>query len=165
MFMFPPIALHTTVPETFWSWPSMVTFVPPPLGAAVALADAVPDALVADEVVELSDFLLSDEHPDRPAMTIAAPPTATTNPRFTTVLLCLCRDPSRSANHLGQYGAPLTCGHAIERKICLCTTYASTANPIAVALQRQQDTLMANVPEVRKLGLAVLNPSAVPVMS
>jgi hypothetical protein len=29
----------------------------------------------------------------------------------------------------------------------------------------QQDTLMANVPEVRKLGLSVLKPSAVPLMS
>jgi TctA family transporter len=32
---------------------------------------------------------LSLEHPDRPATTIAAPPMATTNPRFTNVLLCV----------------------------------------------------------------------------
>jgi hypothetical protein len=63
--------------------------VPLPLGAAVALADAVPDALLDEELV-LSDFLSSDEQPDRPAMTIAAPPTATTKPRFTSVLLCVC---------------------------------------------------------------------------
>ena len=37
----------------------------------------------------------------------------------------------------------------------------SSVSPFAV----QQDTLMANVPEVRKLGLAVSKPSAVPVMS
>jgi haloalkane dehalogenase len=61
--------------------------VPPPLGAAVALTDAVPGALDAVEEPELSDFFSPDEQPDRPAMTIAAPPTATTNPRFTTVLL------------------------------------------------------------------------------
>jgi hypothetical protein len=66
----------------------MVTLVPPPLGAAVALADALPDALLSDDELELSDFL-SDEQPDRPAMTIAAPPMATTNPRFTSVLLCV----------------------------------------------------------------------------
>jgi hypothetical protein len=61
--------------------------VPPPLGAAVALADAVLDALLDADELELADFL-SDEQPDRPAMTIAAPPMATTNPRFTSVLLC-----------------------------------------------------------------------------
>src|SRR6185295_14325659 len=87
MFMFPPMALQTTVPATFWSWPSIMTLVPPPLGAAVALTDAVPGALEAVEEPELSDFFSPDEQPDRPAMTIAAPPTATTNPRFTTVLL------------------------------------------------------------------------------
>jgi hypothetical protein len=61
--------------------------VPPPLGAAVALADAVPAALDdADDELVLSDFF-AVEQPDRPAMTIAAPPTATTKPRFTSVLL------------------------------------------------------------------------------
>jgi hypothetical protein len=64
-----------------------VTLVPPPLGAAVALADALLDALLSFDEVELSDFL-SDEQPDKPATTIAAPPRATTNPRFTSVLLC-----------------------------------------------------------------------------
>jgi len=37
--------VQTTVPETFWSLPSIVTLVPPPLGAADALTEAVPDAL------------------------------------------------------------------------------------------------------------------------
>jgi hypothetical protein len=64
-----------------------VTLVPLPLGPAVALADAVSDALLDADELELSDFL-SDEQPDRPATTIAAPPMATTNPRFTSVLLC-----------------------------------------------------------------------------
>jgi hypothetical protein len=73
----------------------MVTLVPP--GAAVALADAVSDAdadadadaeLELSELAELDDDDLSpDEQPDRPAMRIAAPPTATSNPRFTGVLL------------------------------------------------------------------------------
>jgi hypothetical protein len=73
----------------------MVTLVPP--GAAVALADAVSDAdadaeadaeLELSELAELGDDDLSpDEQPDRPAMTIAAPPTATSNPCFTGVLL------------------------------------------------------------------------------
>jgi hypothetical protein len=40
-------------------------------------------------VAGLSDFFSSDEQPDKPAMTIAAPLTATMNPRFTTVLLCV----------------------------------------------------------------------------
>jgi hypothetical protein len=60
MFMFPPIALQTTVPATFWSLPSMVTLVPLPLGAAVALADAVPVALddaADDDELELLDLL------------------------------------------------------------------------------------------------------------
>jgi hypothetical protein len=104
MFMFPPIAVQTTVPETFWSLPSIVTLVPPPLGAADALTEAVPDALVAVELPLLSDFLSFDEQPDRPAMTLAAPPTATTNPRFTTGSPLFCCDPSRSAEHPGQYG-------------------------------------------------------------
>ena len=87
MFMLPPIALHTTVPDTVWSWPSTLTLAPP-LGAAVALA--VPASVVASaDVAGLSDFLLSDEQPDRPATTIAAPPTATKNSRLTTVLLCV----------------------------------------------------------------------------
>ncbi|WP_232020155.1 hypothetical protein [Mycolicibacterium hassiacum] len=41
-----------------------------------------------DEVVVLSESdLSSEEHPDSPAITIAAPPTAAMNPRFTTGLL------------------------------------------------------------------------------
>jgi hypothetical protein len=71
----------------------MVTFVPP--GAAVALADAVAEAdsdaelELSDELAELEDVddLSPEEHPDRPAMTIAALPTATSNPCFTGVLL------------------------------------------------------------------------------
>ena len=88
MFMFPPIALHMTVPWTFWSWPSMETLVAP--GAAVALTDALAVAeleLLAE--LDVLEDLLFDEQPDSPATTIAAPPMATTNPRFTTVLLLL----------------------------------------------------------------------------
>jgi hypothetical protein len=70
----------------------MVTLVPLPLGADDALADD--DALeLSDELDELDDgdALSPDEQPDRPAMTIAAPPTATRTPRFTTALLLLVR--------------------------------------------------------------------------
>jgi len=73
--MFPPIVLHTTVPWTAWSLPSIVTVVLPCADAAYDVEPLV------------SAFLSPDEQPDRPAITIAAPPTATTNPRFTTVLL------------------------------------------------------------------------------
>jgi hypothetical protein len=94
------------------------------VGAADALADAlaVLDALdAADELLLLlSVFLSPDEQPDRPAMTIAAPPTATTNPRFTTVLLCVCviRQDRRiiPASMVAQFNADM----AIWRKICLC---------------------------------------------
>ena len=94
MFMFPPIAVQTVVPEMAWSLPSMLSLVPPPVGADVALADAVadavPDALDAADELVLSVFFAPDEQPERPAMTIAAPPMATTNPRFTSVLVCVC---------------------------------------------------------------------------
>jgi hypothetical protein len=101
MFMLPPIALHTTVPDTVWSWPSTLTLAPPTLGAAVALvipasplgaavALAVPASVVAfADVAGLSDLLSSDEQPDSPATTIAAAPMATKNSRFTTVLPCV----------------------------------------------------------------------------
>jgi hypothetical protein len=66
----------------------METLVPP--GAEVAPADALAVAALEllPELDELVD-LLFDEQPDRPATTIAAPPTATSNPRFTAVLLLL----------------------------------------------------------------------------
>jgi hypothetical protein len=86
----------------------MVTFVPP--GAAAALDDADELELELELALEAlddgSDFF-SDEQPETPAIRIAAPPTATSNPRFTTVLLLFCA-PSRSAGHLQQYGALLT---------------------------------------------------------
>jgi len=67
----------------------METLVPP--GAEVAPADAL--AVAEFELPELDELvdLLFDEQPDRPATTIAAPHTATSNPRFTTVLLFLVR--------------------------------------------------------------------------
>jgi hypothetical protein len=79
---------HTGVPLSAWSAPSMVSLVSPPLGAAEALDDSEADEL-ALELAELdvSVFLSPDEHPDNPAIRIAAPPTATSNPRFTPVLL------------------------------------------------------------------------------
>ena len=71
MLVLPPMSLHTTVPSTAWSLPSIVTVV-------------LPSAEAADDVSpEVSDFLSLEEQPDRPAMTIAAPPRATTISRFT----------------------------------------------------------------------------------
>ncbi len=73
MLVLPPISEQTTVPSTAWSWPSIVTVL-------------LPSAAAADDVSPVvSDFSSPDEQPDRPAMTIAAPPTATTIPRFTKV--------------------------------------------------------------------------------
>jgi hypothetical protein len=84
--------------------PSIVTLVPP-LGAAVALADPVSDAaLELFELDELDDDDLSfEEQPDRLATTIAAPPTATSNPRFTPFSFGK-RDQSRSTDRLEYYG-------------------------------------------------------------
>jgi hypothetical protein len=85
----------------------------------VALADAVPDALDdADEPV-LSDFL-PDEQPDRPAMTIAAPPTATTKPRFTSVLLCVCVTRQERRIIPSSMVGACNVDMAIWRKICVC---------------------------------------------
>jgi hypothetical protein len=113
MFMFPPMAAHTTLPLTSWSWPSIVTLVPP-LGAAVALADPVSEAAEVSELSALGelsdDFLSSDEQPDRLAMTIAAPPTATSNPRFTTSPFGN-RDRSRSTDRPEYYGVLVGPGH------------------------------------------------------
>src|SRR3954464_13527120 len=87
MLTFSPIVLQTTVPCTAWSLPSIVTVL-------------LPSAEAADDVSPLVSDFFSDEQPDRPAITIAAPPMATTNPRFTSVLLICCRGPSRSADRL-----------------------------------------------------------------
>lgn len=61
----------------------------------VAPASALADVLADDELAAEDDFedddavedLSPDEQPDRPAITIAVPPTATNNPSFTIVLL------------------------------------------------------------------------------
>jgi hypothetical protein len=53
-----------------------------------APADADPE--LADEFDDEPDDLLSEEQPARPATTIDAPPTATTNPRFTICSPMLC---------------------------------------------------------------------------
>jgi hypothetical protein len=82
-----------------------VTFVPPG-AAAPDDSDAEELALELAELDEVSAFF-SDEQPETPAIRIAAPPTATSNPRFTPVLLLFCA-PSRSAGHLQQYGALFT---------------------------------------------------------
>jgi hypothetical protein len=71
----------------------MVTFVPPPAGADDALADEDSEPELAAELDALDDGddLSPDEQPDKPATTIAAPPTATRTPRFTTALLLSVR--------------------------------------------------------------------------
>jgi hypothetical protein len=44
-------------------------------------------------------------------MTIAAPPTATTNPRFTTALLCVVAIRQDQTDHPGQYGSQVWRGY------------------------------------------------------
>jgi hypothetical protein len=74
----------------------------PDVALTEALAEADDDELAFElELEAVLDLLL--EQPARPATTIAAPPMATTNPRFTNVLLCR-RGPSTSPDHLQQYG-------------------------------------------------------------
>jgi hypothetical protein len=96
-----------TVPLICWSWPSMVTLVPP--GAAAALDDSDADDETEDEdelasdVADSDDDLSPDEQPDNPAIRTAAPPTATSNPVFTTVSFDQ-RGPSSPAGHLPYYG-------------------------------------------------------------
>ncbi len=75
MLMVPPAFVHTTEPETFWSLPSIVTFVP---AAPPVLADALVPELLA-ELLALVPDLLPPEHPEMPAARIAAPATATVN--------------------------------------------------------------------------------------
>src|SRR6478735_5974242 len=104
-----------------------MTLVPPPLGAAVALTDAVPGALDAVGELELSDFFSPDEQPDRPAMNIAAPPTATTNPRFTTVLLLfVVTRQDRRIIWVSMGGHPLV-DMRLGEKFCLCTNCSLAA--------------------------------------
>jgi hypothetical protein len=110
---------HTTEPFTAWSAPSMVTLVVPE--PDVAVGDPVSVAVAAAEVVvfsaldELEDFLSSEEQPDSPAMTIAAPPRATTSSRFTTDLLLSC-DPVQDRLMIPeQYGAQRTHRHGYAR--------------------------------------------------
>ena len=78
MLTFSPMVLQTTVPCTAWSLPSMVTVLLP---SAEAAEDVSPP---------VSDFF-SDEQPAGPGDDSAAPPTATTNPRFTMFSFMLSR--------------------------------------------------------------------------
>src|SRR6476469_4905778 len=118
----------------------MATLVPP--DPAVALPDALVavslDASADDAELLLSVFFSSDEQPDSPAMTIATPPTATTKPRFTTVLLYVWRDPSRSADHPQQYGARYPPRHPIGEKR---TRRGPLARPSVPSVQAANRTL------------------------
>src|SRR6202022_117992 len=92
MLTLPPIVVQATVPPTFWSLPSMVTFAaagapPGPVIAALVCADD--DPLLPDD-----DFLL--EHPDRPTTTIAVAAAATVIERFTRAPLPLWRSTGTS---------------------------------------------------------------------
>ena len=62
----------------------MLTFVSADASALVLAADELEDELDDDE--DAGEDVSPDEQPDRLAMTIAAPPTATSKPCFTTVL-------------------------------------------------------------------------------
>jgi hypothetical protein len=122
MLTLPPISAHTTLPDTFWSCPSIETLAVPVPELALADAEAVaellaPDVIAGADELDDDDFSL-DEQPDKPATTIAAPPTATSNPRFTTVSFCN-RDPTRSTDRPQYYGLPITPGQGIARNIRL----------------------------------------------
>src|ERR1044072_3510122 len=71
MLMLPAVVAQTTEPLMFWSFPSMRTFVPPPV---------LPPPTEVLPPPEL-DFL--SEQPESPAAKIAAAATATVSPRFT----------------------------------------------------------------------------------
>jgi hypothetical protein len=87
----PLIVVQATVPCTFWSLPSMVTFAVDeplePAAAAVLLLDDDPEVLV-------DDLLL--EQPDRPTTTIAVAAAATATERFTRAPLPLWRSTGTS---------------------------------------------------------------------
>src|ERR1700744_3941309 len=91
MLTLPAAAVQGTMPGTFWSLPSMVTFaaaVPlePAAAALVALEDDPPPLVV--------DLLL--EHPERPTTTIAVADAATVTERFTRAPLPLWRSTGTS---------------------------------------------------------------------
>ena len=91
MLTLPAIEEQATVPWTFWSLPSMVTFatdVPlEPADAALVWPDDDPELLVDD---------LWLEHPDRPTTTIAVAAAATVTERFTRAPLPLWRSTGTS---------------------------------------------------------------------
>src|SRR3546814_9592344 len=93
----------------------------------------------------------SVERQANPAMSSAAPLTATTTPRFTTDRLRLC-DQSSSPDEPQQYVRRRTRSHRIARKSCL-------------ALTGQHDTRRVNVPSAVKLAASVRKPVAVPEMT
>jgi hypothetical protein len=66
--------VHTTEPVTFWSFPSMTTFVPPPPLELAEVFAPEEDPLV---------LFLSLEQPEIAAARIAAPATAIVSSRFT----------------------------------------------------------------------------------
>jgi hypothetical protein len=77
MLTSPAIVVHTVVPLTFWSLPSMVTLV------FAAAPPVVTDALDAlDEDAGVLSAFLSLEHPDRPTTAIAAAAATTVTERF-----------------------------------------------------------------------------------
>jgi hypothetical protein len=91
MLTLPPIVVQATVPCTFWSLPSMVTFAvdepAEPAAAAVLWLDDDPELL-------FDDLLL--EQPDRPTTTIAVAAAATVIERFTRAPLPLWRSTGTS---------------------------------------------------------------------
>ncbi|MGH3595273.1 MAG: hypothetical protein ACRDUT_04770, partial [Mycobacterium sp.] len=81
----PPVVVQATVPLTFWSLPSMVTFAafaPPVATDAPPCFDDVPGPLVVDLLLE---------HPDRLTTTIAVAAAAIVTGRFTRAPLLLWR--------------------------------------------------------------------------
>jgi hypothetical protein len=110
--------------------------VPPPPASAVdeATLELLDDSLLLDED-DPDEDLSPDEQPARPATTIAVPPMATSKLCFTTVLLIVPCDPSRSADRRTQYGAPIVCDVGFREKPCRFPSASNLSRRIATILE------------------------------
>jgi hypothetical protein len=96
MLTLPAAVVQATVPWTFWSLPSMVTF-----AVDVPLEPAAAAVLWFDELL-VDDLLL--EHPDRPTTTIAVAAAATVTERFTRYSFVVVVGPSALTDRFGVCG-------------------------------------------------------------
>src|SRR5262245_51166056 len=84
MFTASPVVVQATWPWMFCSWPLITALAFDAPAVAVAAA-----AVVVPLVAIVVDGFLASPQPARLVTAIAAPATATRNPRFTTALLCM----------------------------------------------------------------------------